>query len=80
MGFGATGILARTSSGKVLIEMTSGTTFAMDEIAAAIRGKGGSVLNAPASWGTPAAEQASPCLEINDFSVASGKDVALASD
>ena len=55
--FGATGILDGISSGKVLIEMTSGTALAMEEIAAAIGGKGGSVLDAPVSGGTPAAEQ-----------------------
>jgi len=55
--FGTTGILDGISSGKVLIEMTSGTALAMEEIAAAIGGKGGSVLDAPVSGGTPAAEQ-----------------------
>jgi 3-hydroxyisobutyrate dehydrogenase-like beta-hydroxyacid dehydrogenase len=55
--FGAAGILGGMTSGKVLIEMTSGTAMATQEIAAAIEGKGGSVLDAPVSGGTPAAEQ-----------------------
>lgn len=54
---GADGILGGMTSGKVLIEMTSGTAMAMQEIAAAIEGKGASVLDAPVSGGTPAAEQ-----------------------
>jgi len=55
--FGATGILRGVASGKALIEMTSGTALAMQEIAAAIERKGGAVLDAPVSGGTPAAEQ-----------------------
>ena len=54
--FGKTGILNGFSSGKVLIEMTSGTAMAMQEVDEAIRDKGGSVLDAPVSGGTPAAE------------------------
>ena len=55
--FGTTGILDAMTNGKVLIEMTSGTALAMQEIAAAVGSKGGSVLDAPVSGGTPAAEQ-----------------------
>jgi 2-hydroxy-3-oxopropionate reductase len=55
--FGATGILRGVASGKALFEMTSGTALAMQEIAAAIERKGGAVLDAPVSGGTPAAEQ-----------------------
>jgi 2-hydroxy-3-oxopropionate reductase len=57
VAFGATGILGGVASGKTLIEMTSGTALAMQEIAAAIESKGGTVLDAPVSGGTPAAEQ-----------------------
>src|SRR5215471_11634760 len=55
--FGKAGILNGFSNGKVLIEMTSGTALAMQEVDEAIRTKGGSVLDAPVSGGTPAAEQ-----------------------
>jgi len=55
--FGAAGILGGITAGKVLIEMTSGTALAMQEVDEAIRAKGGSVLDAPVSGGTPAAEQ-----------------------
>ena len=55
--FGATGIIGGIARGKVLIEMTSGTALAMQEIAEAIGAKGGSILDAPVSGGTPAAEQ-----------------------
>jgi 3-hydroxyisobutyrate dehydrogenase-like beta-hydroxyacid dehydrogenase len=55
--FGAAGILNGMTSGKALIEMTSGTALAMQEIAAAIVAKGGAVLDAPVSGGTLAAEQ-----------------------
>jgi 3-hydroxyisobutyrate dehydrogenase-like beta-hydroxyacid dehydrogenase len=55
--FGNTGILNGFSNGKVLIEMTSGTALAMREVDEAIRAKGGSVLDAPVSGGTPAAEK-----------------------
>jgi 3-hydroxyisobutyrate dehydrogenase-like beta-hydroxyacid dehydrogenase len=55
--FGKTGILSGFATGKVLIEMTSGTAMAMREVDKAIRAKGGSVLDAPVSGGTPAAEQ-----------------------
>jgi len=55
--FGKTGILSGFSNGKVLIEMTTGTALAMREVDEAIRAKGGSVLDAPVSGGTPAAEQ-----------------------
>jgi 3-hydroxyisobutyrate dehydrogenase-like beta-hydroxyacid dehydrogenase len=55
--FANTGILNGFSSGKVLIEMTSGTALAMREVDEAIKAKGGSVLDAPVSGGTPAAEK-----------------------
>src|SRR5262244_764189 len=55
--FANTGILNGFSSGKVLIEMTSGTALAMREVDEAIRAKGGSVLDAPVSGGTPVAEK-----------------------
>jgi len=55
--FGAAGILGGITAGKVLIEMTSGTALAMQEVDEAIGAKGGSVLDAPVSGGTPAAEQ-----------------------
>ena len=55
--FGATGILGGMTGGKAFIEMTSGTALAMQQVAAAVVEKGGSVLDAPVSGGTPAAEQ-----------------------
>jgi 3-hydroxyisobutyrate dehydrogenase-like beta-hydroxyacid dehydrogenase len=55
--FGNAGILAGMTTGKVLIEMTSGTALAVQEVAAAIESKGCSVLDAPVSGGTPAAAQ-----------------------
>jgi 2-hydroxy-3-oxopropionate reductase len=55
--FGKAGILNGFSNGKVLVEMTSGTALAMREVDEAMRAKGGSVLDAPVSGGTPAAEQ-----------------------
>jgi 3-hydroxyisobutyrate dehydrogenase-like beta-hydroxyacid dehydrogenase len=55
--FGPQGILAGFSSGKVLVEMTSGTAMAMQEVEQAIRGLGGQVLDAPVSGGTTAAAQ-----------------------
>jgi 2-hydroxy-3-oxopropionate reductase len=51
------GLLNGFSNGKVLIEMTSGTALVMREVDEAIRVRGGSVLDAPVSGGTPAAEQ-----------------------
>jgi len=54
--FGATGILGGVASGKTLIEMTSGTALAVQEIAAAIERKGGAILDAPVSGGTTAAK------------------------
>ena len=54
---GKEGVLNGFSEGKVLIEMTSGTALAMREVDEAIRAKGGSVLDAPVSGGTSAAEQ-----------------------
>src|SRR5881397_333135 len=55
--FGKEGVLNGFSEGKVLIEMTSGTALAMRAVDEAIRAKGGSVLDAPVSGGTPAAEK-----------------------
>jgi len=55
--FGAAGILSGITAGKILIEMTSGTALAMQEVAEAITAKGCSILDAPVSGGTPAAEQ-----------------------
>src|SRR5262249_29706268 len=55
--FGNTGILNGFASGKVLIEMTSGTALAMREVDEAIRAKGGSVLDAPVSGGNSGAEK-----------------------
>jgi 2-hydroxy-3-oxopropionate reductase len=55
--FGKAGILTGFSAGKVLVEMTSGTALAMQEVDEAITAKAGSVLDAPVSGGTPAAEQ-----------------------
>jgi 3-hydroxyisobutyrate dehydrogenase-like beta-hydroxyacid dehydrogenase len=55
--FGPAGILQGFDSGKVLIEMTSGTALAMQEVEASIKAAGGFVLDAPVSGGTPAAEQ-----------------------
>jgi len=54
---GETGVLNGFSSDKVLLEMTSGTALAMQEVEEAIQMKGGSVLDAPVSGGTSAAEQ-----------------------
>jgi 2-hydroxy-3-oxopropionate reductase len=55
--FGKAGILTGFSDSKVLIEMTSGTALAMQDVDEAVRAKGGSILDAPVSGGTPAAEQ-----------------------
>jgi 2-hydroxy-3-oxopropionate reductase len=55
--FGVAGILSGFSEGRVLIEMTSGTALAMQEIEVSVREVGGFVLDAPVSGGTPAAAQ-----------------------
>ena len=55
--FGVAGILSGFSEGKVLIEMTSGTALAMQEIEVSVREVEGFVLDAPISGGTPAAAQ-----------------------
>ncbi len=55
--FSSQGILAGFSAGKVLVEMTSGTAMAMQEVEQAMRGRGGQVLDAPVSGGTTAAAQ-----------------------
>ena len=49
--------LAAHAKGKVLIEMTSGTALAMQEIEVSVGEVGGFVLDAPVSGGTPAAAQ-----------------------
>ena len=55
--FGVAGILSGFSEGKVLVEMTSGTAVAMQEIEVSVREVEGFVLDAPVSGGTPAAAQ-----------------------
>jgi len=55
--FGSAGILKTFTSGKMLVEMTTGTARTMQEIAAAIDSVGGDTLDAPVSGGTPAAAQ-----------------------
>ena len=55
--FGPAGILKGFASGKVLVEMTTATALAMQEVDAAIRAVGGEVLDAPVSGGTPAAAE-----------------------
>ena len=59
---GETGVLNGFSSDKVLLEMTSGTALAMQEVEEAIQMKGGSVLDAPVSGGTSAAASAATAL------------------
>ena len=54
---GSAGIVKTFTSGKVLVEMTTGTALAMQEIAAAVDSAGGDTLDAPVSGGTPAAAQ-----------------------
>ena len=53
--FGEHGLLEAFSQGKVLIEMTTGTAFAVREVEAGLAKAGGRVLDAPVSGGTPAA-------------------------
>jgi 3-hydroxyisobutyrate dehydrogenase-like beta-hydroxyacid dehydrogenase len=55
--FGVAGILSGFSEGKVLVEMTTGTAPAMQEIEVSVGEVGGFVLDAPVSGGTPAAAQ-----------------------
>jgi 2-hydroxymethylglutarate dehydrogenase len=55
--FGPAGILKAFDAGKVLIEMTTGTAAAMQEVDAAIRATGGHALDAPVSGGPPGAAQ-----------------------
>ena len=52
---GENGLLRGFAPGKVLIDMTTATALTMQEVAAAIEGAGGEVLDAPVSGGTPAA-------------------------
>ena len=54
---GEQGLMRGFSRGKVLIDMTTATPVAMQEIAQAIVSVGGDVLDAPVSGGTPAAAQ-----------------------
>jgi 3-hydroxyisobutyrate dehydrogenase-like beta-hydroxyacid dehydrogenase len=53
--FGGHGLLEGFSAGKILIEMTTGTAFAMREVETALAAKGVRTLDAPVSGGTPAA-------------------------
>lgn len=55
--FGSGGILTGFAPGKVLVDMTTGTAQAIQEVEAAISAAGGYVLDAPVSGGTPAAAQ-----------------------
>jgi len=55
--FGDNGLLQGFAPGKVLIEMTTGTALAMRDVEAAVVARGGEVLDAPVSGGTPAAAQ-----------------------
>ena len=55
--FGSQGILAGFSAGIVLVEITSGTAVAMQEVEQAMCGVGGQVLDAPVSGGTTPAAQ-----------------------
>src|SRR5215467_2852872 len=67
---GPAGILEGFSSGKVLVEMTTGTALTMQEIAASIRLVGGDTLDAPVSGGTSAAAQGTLTIMV-------GGDVAV---
>jgi len=53
--FGKHGLLEGFSQGKILIEMTTGTAFAVREVEAELAKAGVRVLDAPVSGGTPAA-------------------------
>ena len=53
--FGKHGLLEGFSEGKVLVEMTTGTAFAVREVEAAVAKAGGRILDAPVRGGTPAA-------------------------
>lgn len=55
--FSPQGLLAGFSAGKVLVEMTSGTAMALQEVEQAVQALGGQVLDAPVSGGTIAAAQ-----------------------
>lgn len=52
---GGNGLVHGFGPGKILIEMTTATAFTVREIAEPLHGKGGRVLDAPVSGGTPAA-------------------------
>ncbi|MCC7174476.1 MAG: NAD(P)-dependent oxidoreductase [Bryobacterales bacterium] len=53
--FRSGGLREGFSAGKVLVEMTTGTAFAVREVEAALAKTGGRLLDAPVSGGTPAA-------------------------
>lgn len=55
--FGERGLVRGFSGGKILIDMTTATALAMEEVERAIVAAGGEVLDAPVSGGTPAAAQ-----------------------
>jgi 3-hydroxyisobutyrate dehydrogenase-like beta-hydroxyacid dehydrogenase len=68
--FGPAGILEGFSAGKVLVEMTSGTAMALQEVERGIQSRGGQVLDAPVSGGTTAAAQGT-------LTIMAGGDVTL---
>lgn len=68
--FGEQGVLQGLSGGKVLIDMTTATALAMQEVAQAVAGTGAEVLDAPVSGGTPAAAQGTLTIMV-------GGDAAL---
>ncbi len=68
--FGEQGVLQGLSRGKVLIDMTTATALAMQEVAQAVAGTGAEVLDAPVSGGTPAAAQGTLTIMV-------GGDAAL---
>src|SRR5262249_2435691 len=67
---GGAGIVGVFAPGKVLLEMTTATPSVVQEIAAAITGLGGGVLDAPVSGGTSGAEQGTLAIMV-------GGDAAL---
>jgi 3-hydroxyisobutyrate dehydrogenase-like beta-hydroxyacid dehydrogenase len=68
--FGDDGLLKGFSNNKVLIEMTTGTAFAVREVEAALAKVGGRVLDAPVSGGTAAAAEGALTIMV-------GGDAAL---
>jgi 3-hydroxyisobutyrate dehydrogenase-like beta-hydroxyacid dehydrogenase len=67
---GDQGILQGFSPGKVLIDMTTATALAMQDVERAVVAAGGEVLDAPVSGGTPAAAQGTLTIMV-------GGDAAL---